>query len=63
MLIGEIVEYLIQTKDNIPYSKEKQAIEEACNILSKFDRLKSYESIMNCNYIKIKEEIINEESE
>lgn len=52
MLIGEIVESLIQTKDKIPYSKEKQAIEEACNILSKFDRLESYESIINCNYIK-----------
>lgn len=63
MLIGEIVESLIQTKDKIPYSKEKQAIEEACNILSKFDRLKSYESIMNCNCLKIKEENINEESE
>lgn len=48
MKIGEIVESMIQTKDKIPHSREKQAIEEACNILSKsFNRLDTYESIMN----------------
>ena len=47
MLIGEIVESLIQTKDKIPYSREKQAIEEACNILSKFNRHDSSENIIN----------------
>lgn len=47
MLIGEIVESLIQTKDKITNSREKQALEEACNILSNsFNRLESYESIM-----------------
>ena len=47
MIIGEIVELLIYVKDKAKYSREKQALEEACNILSKtFNRLDSYESIM-----------------
>ena len=48
MLVGQIVEFLIQAKDRMNYSLEKQAVEEACNILSKsFNRLDSYEEIIN----------------
>ena len=52
MLVGEIVESLIRTKDKISYSKEKQAIEEACNILSKFNRMDNYEDIIKCKILK-----------
>lgn len=48
MIVGEIVEILIQVKDKTEYSRERQALEEACNILSKsFNRLDSYENIVN----------------
>lgn len=50
MIVGEIVESLIQIKDKTEYSRDKQALEEACNILSKsFNRLDSYETIMDFN--------------
>lgn len=48
MIVGEIVETLIGIKDKTEFSRDKQALEEACNILSKsFNRLESYENIIN----------------
>ena len=62
MIVGVIVESLIQTKDKISNSREKQALEEACNILSKLHRLDTYESIMNCIYLqKVEKEEIEYE--
>ena len=47
MIIGVIVESLIQIKDKTENLRDKQALEEACNILSKsFNRLETYESII-----------------
>ena len=58
MIVGEIIESLIQTKDKMPYSKEKEAIENACNILSKFNRFTTYESIMEADYVQAKHRIV-----
>lgn len=60
MIVGEIIESLIQTKDKMPYSKEKEAIENACNILSKFNRFTTYESIMEADYVQEKHRIVYE---
>lgn len=60
MIVGEIIESLIQTKDKMPYSKEKEAIENACNILSKFNRFTTYESIMEADYVHAEHRIVYE---
>ena len=60
MIVGEIIESLIQTKDKMPYSKEKEAIENACNILSKFNRFTTYASIMESDYAQAKHRIVYE---
>ena len=60
MIVGEIIESLIQTKDKMPYSKEKEAIENACNILSKFNRFTTDESIMEADYVQAKHRIVYE---
>lgn len=49
MRFGEIVEILIEIKDNFPaLSREEQAVTEACNVLDKMPRMKearTYEQV------------------
>lgn len=51
MKIGEIVEILIRVKDDYGYTDyRKQAVEEACNLLSRLPREKeatTYEPVQN----------------
>ena len=52
MLIGEITESMIRSKNKMPDGKDKRAIEEACNLLSKFDRMEDSLTILNKHEIK-----------